>query len=48
MSREEKVKWLIEAIHEIEGVVVKSAYFADYTEERLDKEVGRCEYLLGK
>lgn len=48
MTREEKIKFIIKAIDEIEGVLLTPEYFKDYSDENLDKEVERCDYLLDK
>ena len=48
MNREEKIKFIIDCIWEIEEAAVGSAYFEDYSDEQLDKEVVWYEYLLTK
>ncbi|MED2997242.1 MULTISPECIES: hypothetical protein [Bacillus] len=39
MSREEKIKCLIESIHEIEDAIVSTPYFDSCTDKQIDKEV---------
>jgi hypothetical protein len=48
MTREEKVKWIIEAIDMVEGVTVSPSFFEKHTDEDLDKEMDWYDYLLGK
>jgi hypothetical protein len=48
MTREERIDYLIESIWEIEGATVGPAFFEDYTDERLEKEIEWYDYLLDK
>lgn len=48
MTREEKILFLINAIRNIEGVLLKASYFKDYSEEQLDDELEWLDYLLDK
>lgn len=48
MSREEKVKFIVAAIYEVEGVKVLPTYFTAMSDEQLDEEVEWYEYLLTK
>ena len=48
MTRDEKIKFIIEAIDEVEGAIVAPPYFESYTDDELDKEVLWYDYLLGK
>lgn len=48
MTREEKIKLLIQLIDEIEGAIVAAPYFESYTDKQLDKEIVWYEYLLTK
>lgn len=48
MSREEKVKFLVEAIYYVEGVKVAPEYFAAMSDEQLDEEVEWYDYLMDK
>jgi len=48
MTREEKVKFLVEAIEEVEGVKVSPEHFAEYSDEQLEEEVEWFDYLLTK
>ena len=46
--RDEKIKFLIEAIDAIEGVRLDPGYFDNYSEAQLDDEVEWLDYLLDK
>ena len=48
MERQEKITFLIQAIEEIEGVLLEPEYFSAYSEARLDDEIEWMEYLLTK
>lgn len=48
MTREEKIKLLIQLIDFVEGAIVAPPYFESYTDEQLDKEVKWYEYLSEK
>jgi hypothetical protein len=48
MNREEKIEFILIAIEDIEEVSVTADYFKDYTDEQLDKEVEKWDYLYGK
>lgn len=48
MDREEKIRFIIKAIEEVEGVRLREEYFADYSEAMIDDEVEWMEYLLTK
>lgn len=48
MSREEKIKFLIDSIWNIEEATVGPGYFESYTDGELDKEIKWYEYLLEK
>ncbi|MDA2738390.1 hypothetical protein PDQ75_24875 [Bacillus cereus group sp. Bc015] len=48
MSREEKIQFIIKAIHEIEGAVVEPEHFADRSDEQIDEDFEWYDYLLGK
>jgi hypothetical protein len=48
LTREEKIKFLIDSIWHIEGATVGPAYFESYTDEELEKEVNWYDYLWGK
>lgn len=48
MTREEKILFLINAIRNVEGVLLKAYYFQNYSEEQLDDEIEWMEYLLTK
>ena len=48
MTRDEKILFLINAIREVEGVLLKPKYFQNYSEEQLDDEIEWMEYLLTK
>lgn len=48
LSREEKIKLLIQLIDEVEGAIVAASYFENYTDEQLDKEIHWYDYLSEK
>ncbi|MDA1509589.1 hypothetical protein ORN01_25385 [Bacillus cereus] len=48
MSREEKIKFLVEAIYEVEGAVVHPEHFADRSDEQIEEDVEWYDYLLTK
>lgn len=48
MTRDEKIKFLIWAVEEIEGVNLGPDYFKQYSDAQLDDEVEWLDYLLDK
>ena len=48
MTREEKVKWLVEAVRLVEGVSVPGATFKLMSDRQLDLEMQWYDYLLDK
>lgn len=48
MSRQEKIKFIVLAVKEIEGVKISPTIFKEYSNEQLDKEVEWYDYLLTK
>lgn len=48
MTRDEKIKFLIEAAREFEGVILTDGDYMSYTDEQIDEEVEWYEYLLDK
>ncbi|WP_407708497.1 hypothetical protein ACIU4M_00600 [Bacillus altitudinis] len=48
MTRAEKITFIIESIWEFEGVHVSDQYFAEHTNDQLDKEYEKWEYLWEK
>ncbi|WP_179885469.1 hypothetical protein [Bacillus cereus] len=48
MSREEKVKCLIELIDQVEGVKVAPDHFVDMSDEQLEEEIEWYDYLMTK
>lgn len=48
MTREEKVKYLIELIDQVEGVKVAPDYFVNMSDEQLEEEVEWYDYLMTK
>jgi len=47
-TREEKIKFIIDSIWELEEATVGAAYFESYTDEQIEKEVVWYEYLWTK
>ncbi|NGY84922.1 hypothetical protein F6Y03_30855 [Bacillus megaterium] len=48
MTREQKISFIIKAIQEVEGVVVKSSEFEHMSDEEINEEADWYDYLLGK
>lgn len=48
MTREEKVKRLIELVDQVEGVVVSPSFFKKMSNEQLEQELEWYEYLMTK
>jgi hypothetical protein len=48
MTREQKISFIIKAIQDIEGVVVKSSEFEHMTDEEINEEANWYDYLLDK
>ncbi|WP_299094233.1 hypothetical protein [uncultured Metabacillus sp.] len=48
MTREEKVKLIIDTVWNIEGVKVDPKFFEHHSYEELDEEVDWYDYLLDK
>ena len=46
MTRAEKILFLINAIREIEGVLLKPNYFQHFSDAQIDDEVEWMKYLL--
>jgi len=48
MDRFDKITHLQNLIIQVEGVFVKTEYFKDYEEEKIDKDIEFYEYVLDK
>jgi len=48
MTRDEKIRFIIEAVEMIEGVLVVSSQYDHWKEEHIDAELDRFLYLLDK
>ncbi|WP_324658942.1 hypothetical protein [Bacillus cereus] len=48
MTREEKVKYLIELIDQVEGVQVAPDHFINMSDEQLEEEIEWYDYLMTK
>lgn len=48
MTREEKIKFIKESCYYFEDHVLHDDYFADKTDEELDDQVERYDYLWDK
>jgi hypothetical protein len=48
MTKEEKIKFIVLAVEEIEGVKISPSIFKEYSNVQLDKEVEWYDYLLTK
>jgi hypothetical protein len=48
VTREEKVKWLVEAVMLVEGVKVPASQFELMSDRQLDLEMQWYDYLLDK
>lgn len=48
MTREEKIKFIVEAIEEVEGVKVCPDHYEQYSDEQLEEEAEWYDYLLTK
>jgi len=48
MSREEKVKRLIDLIEQVEGVKVAPNHFVNMSDEQLEEEIEWYDYLMTK
>jgi hypothetical protein len=48
VTRDEKIKFITQAIWDIEGASVLPGYFDKYTDDELDKEVDWYDHLLDK
>jgi hypothetical protein len=46
MTREEKIKFVQEAVYNVEEVVISDGHFDEYTDEMLDDEVKFYKHIL--